>query len=612
MALGAGCSLWHTEDHRAAPTQTDDAAVSALTPDGAVAEASDAGTPSDAQGGDAAPDMPDAEPGCPPLTVYEDFDRDGHGNEQRVRVVCAPEPGWVLTRNDCNDQDGAVWKLTERGCVPPGPLRCVDKKPYCDALSTCYDENDRGGLCVCPGNYVDVAGDGSECRPAYRAGVSFGQRNQTDHLGDLVRDHEGNLWLSAEIYGSFALGKFIVGATGYTMMLAKFSPTGQVLWADSFDGPEWDSALAVDKQGDIWWTGNYVKSVNFGGSTHTGLGNQVFLAKRHPDGSHVLSLGFGGMGNDHGFAVATYGDSVFVAGSFEGSINFSPDQAPEAELSALAKRDMFLVEFDLEGHYKWSTSFGGPDDDIPSAVSAGPSGVAITGFYRSEIMADGESLPSGGNGSSDAWTCFLARFSPELELEDAQGFVLVSTPQNGAASRCLPYDLLEDRAGGLWLTGYFVQGFEVNGRATLKAPGDGIKSFLLKVEPDQRISVARSFGASDAYNTGESLALGPGGGVWLAGKSIGAVSFADEGEPYPALPGGFVAVALFDALGRHQRSMRFGNDQDGFMFRVESDGAQRMFLAGAFPGSFSLTGDPADAFPGDGVKHDLFIGSFQF
>jgi hypothetical protein len=607
VALSSGCSLWHDSEreHHTSPSMPGaDAGLSDGALDAASAESTDvdAGT-GDGAARDGGRANPGEDAGCAPLELHEDFDGDGHGHPERVRVLCEPEPGWVLTDNDCDDADPAVWRETERGCVPPGSLACADKGPYCDALSTCIDQAGVG-RCLCPGTHVDVARDGSECRPAYRASVSFGQRDQDERLGDLVRDREGNLWLSAEIHGELTLGAFHVGETGYSMLLSKLSPSGEVLWAESFDGPEWHNALTTDRHGAVWWTGYYVNGANFGGDLHQGLGNQLFVAKRNADGSHALSAGFGGSGKEHGLAIAAHENSVFVAGNFEGTLNLSADGDPDSELRAVGGLDIFIAEFDLAGKHLWSTSFGGPDDDWPRAITASASGIAIAADYRGYIALDGQAYA----GRGDQWTCFLGRFGPDRKVSQAHGFELGDSDD----SRCLAYDLLEDATGALWMTGYYVGGFSLAGGATVNAPGLGLKAFLLKVSAAGEVPVARTFGAAGALNSGESLAAGPDGAVWLAGKSIGDVTFADPGQPYPALPQGFVAVAQFDARGRHLRSMRFGNDKDGFVFRIASNGSRRLFLAGAFPGSFSLSGLEQDSLPGDGVYRDLFLGSFEF
>jgi hypothetical protein len=62
--------------------------------------------PNDPDGG--ADDVPDADGGCVPTTVYRDRDRDHFGVTLESRVAC-PNADWVTADGDCNDDDSRVF-----------------------------------------------------------------------------------------------------------------------------------------------------------------------------------------------------------------------------------------------------------------------------------------------------------------------------------------------------------------------------------------------------------------------------------------------------------------------------------------------------------------------
>ena len=84
----------------------------------------------------------------PPTLVFLDFDGDGHGNPQVTDVVCEVLSGWVLTNDDCDDQDAAVHPDADEAC------NGVDDD--CDGLVDGEDELELPDAEL----YVDEDGDG--------------------------------------------------------------------------------------------------------------------------------------------------------------------------------------------------------------------------------------------------------------------------------------------------------------------------------------------------------------------------------------------------------------------------------------------------------------------
>jgi hypothetical protein len=515
--------------------------------------------------------------------------------------VCSPEAGWVASSDDWNDDDPTIWQLTAQGCVPAPVLKCADGKVGCDPVASCFDQP-QGAICVCPGNF---SGDGHTCVNDYRFGLRFGRPDQDEQLCDLSHDSQNNLWLSAEIYDTQYVGNFSLGtANRYSLMLAKFSSTGKVLWAQSFLGTEYESALANEPDGSVWWVGYYFGGTNLGGADLGGDGTQIFVNKRNPDGSHAFSKGYGGPANDMATAVAVHGSSVFVAGSFEETINLSDDNDPKFNLTSAGGQDVFVMELDQQGKHVWSTSFGGPEDDSASAITAGPNGIFVAANYQNSVKVGAQSFAAG----KDEWSCVVARFDYAHTLKYAQGF---SLSPDAANSRCLSLSLVDDQKGHVFMSGHMQGGFSV-GAATIPAMGGlGIRSYLLRFDEDGTVPVARSIGDDMAINTGDSLALGPNGNIWYAGNSFGKIDLQEPGQPYPALSPGFVTVSLFDVNGKHLRSTRLGNTKDGFIFRIESDGDKRMWLSGGFFGSFSPSGDGKNSLVADDNYRDIFLAGYE-
>lgn len=88
--------------------------------------------------------------------------------------------------------------------------------------------------------------------------------------------------------------------------------------------PESANAVAVDGSGNVLLTGSIVGGVDFGGGPLNGNGSyDVFVAKLRSDSSHVWSKRYGAGYDDRGWAIAADGTgNVFATGDYYLSIDF--------------------------------------------------------------------------------------------------------------------------------------------------------------------------------------------------------------------------------------------------------------------------------------------------
>ena len=132
------------------------------------------------------------------------------------------------------------------------------------------------------------------------------------------------------------------------------------VWSKGFAGMAakipWD--MAVDGSGNIYITGAFSSSINFGGSTLSipkSNSLDVYLASFTPGGKHRWSKAFGGLLSDEGTGVAVDGNgNVYLTGSFFASINFGG-----STLNNSGYMDVFVASFTTSGKHRWSKSFSG-------------------------------------------------------------------------------------------------------------------------------------------------------------------------------------------------------------------------------------------------------------
>lgn len=163
----------------------------------------------------------------------------------------------------------------------------------------------------------------------------------------LAVDLDGNLIMAGYLDQTCDFDESTVIAHGsQDVFLAKFNPQGGVIWAENFGGPGSDTprSLALDSAGNIYLTGSFTETADFGGVTLTTGGQRdLFLVRCDPIGQVAWAKQAGGTRADDGFALVV-GDpnQVFVGGSFAGTASFDALTYSSSEGSG----DAFLARLD--------------------------------------------------------------------------------------------------------------------------------------------------------------------------------------------------------------------------------------------------------------------------
>ncbi|TMB49197.1 MAG: PKD domain-containing protein, partial [Deltaproteobacteria bacterium] len=230
-------------------------------------------------------------------------------------------------------------------------------------------------------------------------------------------DRGGNVVLIGTAGGGSDFGGGPIMANGYSIVVAKFSPTGAHLWSkgigDSFSNS--GNAVAVDPSGNIAVTGAFSGPADFGGGVLTSAGVDIFLAKLSPTGGHLWSRRFGSALAVHaGNGVACDGSgNVLVTGSFENSIDLGAGWT-----TSFAHKDMFVAKYSPAGDYLWSRLAGGLFDDAGRGIAVDTSGkVVVTGTFQAAVNFGAGSLTSAGRTD-----IFVARYAGDGTPLGAQRF----------------------------------------------------------------------------------------------------------------------------------------------------------------------------------------------
>jgi hypothetical protein len=192
-------------------------------------------------------------------------------------------------------------------------------------------------------------------------------------------------------------GGNLVSAGSTDVFVAKFNAAGVHLWSQRFGstGQEGGDSVALDALGDVFVAGYFFGTVDFGGGNLVSAGDtDIFVAKYNSDGAHKWSQRFGSTGSEVGFSAAVdASDNVFVTGFFNGTVNFGG-----GNLVSAGSDDIFLAKYNEVGVHQWSQRFGSATSDAGRCVAVDASGnVLVTGNFTGTVNFGGGNLVSLGS-----------------------------------------------------------------------------------------------------------------------------------------------------------------------------------------------------------------------
>jgi hypothetical protein len=368
--------------------------------------------------------------------------------------------------------------------------------------------------------------------------------------------------VSDELGYSFVLTDFTdkatVGAQTFIsrgksdVLLIKYGPDGQVMWARHIGGTEEDKAGDLDlvvQKGALFLTGSFESALKFSNQQavtvatlfSAGL-SDVFVAKYDAFGGLKWARRAGGPGNDYGNGIdATNAEDVYLTGSFTGKMSFTiPGINLTFSISSSGSTDAFLLRCNAVGTFMFARKLGGTGFDFGTAVAHDRinGDVYLTGGYAPATNPMMSNL-------------LVARY-------DASGTLLQQKTYGAGANLDTGNDIVVGD-NGAFVTGYFGGTINFDGK-TLTSKG-GADAFVLRYPRAAALNVdwAKQFGGSH-WDEGHSLALRLGqlyvGGSFRGTATFGATTLSTQGGTSDT---DLFLAGLYTTYGSPQWAHRMGS-----------------------------------------------------
>jgi hypothetical protein len=233
-----------------------------------------------------------------------------------------------------------------------------------------------------------------------------------DYAYGVAADAWGNAYVTGKFKSSSIIfdSTTVTNAGGFDIFIAKYNSFGNILWARSVGGAMDDCGRSVstDAEGNLYVVGYFLSSsITFGSITLTNAGgNDIFIVKYDGNGNVLWAKSAGGTDYDYAQSVSTDGNgNVYVTGSFgSSSIMFGSTGLTNPNVGW---DNIFIAKYDSTGTVLWAKSAGGTNYDDAYGISVDTLGNAyVAGSYVSPSITFGTSTLT-NSGSNDIYIAKL-------------------------------------------------------------------------------------------------------------------------------------------------------------------------------------------------------------
>jgi hypothetical protein len=349
-------------------------------------------------------------------------------------------------------------------------------------------------------------------------------------------DQNGNTYVAGGFTGTLTFSTapsptILTSAGEADIFIAKYDPSGNVLWAKRAGSTHSDVANAIkyDGFGNLYIAGSFTESTNFEGTIITNpVSNSanVFLAKYNATTGNFLWVrhGAGSDGNTKqafDIAVDNAGDA-YITGEFAGPITFTP----LSPLTGIGWWDIFVVKYNSAGVAQWQTKAGsieaGYNGEGANGIAVDQSGnVFVTGYFNGSATYPTQfgniNLVSNGGGGFYEYDYFLAKYNPSTSSWEW-------AVDGGGAGNDNSKSVSLDSYGNPYVSGVFT-GTATFGTTTLTSIG-GNDYFVAKYSANGSLSWIHPTGGLGYFGRNRSK-VDANGNFYFAGTFDGTVTVGD-------------------------------------------------------------------------------------
>jgi len=407
-----------------------------------------------------------------------------------------------------------------------------------------------------------------------------------DYGNSVSVDSVGNSYIAGYFDGpTISFGSITITNSGThdNMLLAKYDPSGNALWAKCAQGNAdcYANSVSSDKQGKICITGYFNTAImvidndTLINRNSSGNSSDIFILKCDSAGNILWARSAGGQGLDGGSG--TFLDNLgncYVSGTFNSaSIIFQSDTLYNADPTG-SSPDIFLAKYDVNGNLLWAKTEGGAAADLAGSVAGDDFGNSyITGSFQSATITFGSTTLTNSGAYGDI---FIVKYDPLGNVLWAKS----ATGTDGETSNCVAID----KKGNSFITGFYASSTLNFGTFSLSNSTGYPHTFIAKYDSNGNVRWVKSC-TSTRTDFGNSVAVDNLGYCYLTGvfeaanmtiASTTLINADNTGNTFD------IFLTKYDSLGNNVWAQRAGGNNDDAPFWIDVDAYDVCYMTGYF------------------------------
>lgn len=340
----------------------------------------------------------------------------------------------------------------------------------------------------------------------------------------IVVDNSGNIYMTGHFSGTANFGTISLTQVGGTDgFVTKFDASGNVVWAKQFSSGLYDSGSSVrlDGTGNPYVTGTFSLTALFGTVSLTSAGGtDIFVAKYNPTtGDITWAKRFGGLDDQEGNSLTIDSSGdAFVGGGFFGVSNFGT-----TTFTSAGGLDAFLIKLDSSGDIVWAKQISGSGWENVLSLTIDANGSCYAGGYFSNTTSFGSSTLSATVGED----VFVAKYNSSGEV--------IWAKSAGGSDNDNVRSIAIDPSNNVYITGSF-GGTILFGDKSLTSNGIFKDVFVARYNSNGDVLWAKQAGGAD-FDEGQSVIVDASGTINVVGNfrgtgitTFGTTSFNGSGN----------------------------------------------------------------------------------
>jgi peptidoglycan hydrolase-like protein with peptidoglycan-binding domain len=447
--------------------------------------------------------------------------------------------------------------------TPKYDMTCADQLIYVIAFDEAGNSSQSPAFTILQSDPCISVIASSSSSQSYFA-VTFGGTNNNQGESIAV-DSSGNIYITGYFYETVDFGGGNVTSAGSTdIFVLKLNSSGTFQWVNTYGGTSFDfgRGIAVDSSGNIYITGYFYETVDFGAGNITSSGSaDIFVLKLNSSGTFQWVSTYGGTSGDVGedITVDSSGNS-YITGIFEGTVDFGA-----GNITSSGSADIFVLKLNSSGTFQWVNTYGGSAFDVGHDIAVDSSGNSyITGYFEGTVDFGGGNATSAG-----AADIFI------LKLNSSGTFQWVNI--FGGTSTDVGQGIAVDSSGNSYITGSFLGTVDFGGGNVTSAGSDDI--FVLKLNSSGTFQWVSTFGGT-SIDIGEDITVDSSGNSYITGWFRETVDFG-AGNVTSA-GGGDIFVLKLNSSGTFQWVNTYGGTSGDVGEGITVDSSSNSYITGWF------------------------------